>query len=322
MKYWVSFLFISLLFSCTRPTGRNNHLSHKSRLQDGEKFYQLNGIKHWVKIKGSRHQTTPLVIIHGGPGGNNYNFERTIGPKLEAFGTVVYYEQRGCGRSAAPTNPEDYQMKTLLSDLDILRDSLGVQKLNLLGYSFGAELALRYGTQYPNRVKKLIVSAPAELSEANMLVQIQGFYAIGDSVLRAGIEKILKDTTNLERKYSSVWNLTNSAIVDKFLFLNTEAARLNRQLWKESNFKNTGLLAKAYLRETKKDLIPVVTGLQTPTLIISGAYDKNGGLHTGLSLKQVLPNNTLRIYENSAHFPDMEEPGRFAKDVKAFLQTK
>ena len=55
------------------------------------------------------------------------------------------------------------------------------------------------------------------------------------------------------------------------------------------------------------------------TLLFSGAHDKNGGFHTGLALKQVLPNSTLKIFENSAHFPDMEEPDRFAAEVKNFI---
>ena len=78
-------------------------------------------------------------------------------------------------------------------------------------------------------------------------------------------------------------------------------------------------MAKVYLKNNKSDLIPTVTRSQTPTLLLSGAHDKNGGFHTGLALKQVLPNSTLKIFENSAHFPDMEEPDRFAAEVKNFI---
>ncbi|MFC5270367.1 alpha/beta fold hydrolase [Adhaeribacter terreus] len=322
MKHLFSLLLFFALCACTKPYTSSWQPAHKVKFQDGERFISLNNIRYWVRVAGSQHQTTPIVIIHGGPGGNNYSFERTIGPQLEKFATVVYYEQRGCGRSEAPQNPEDYQLKTLISDLNILRDSLGVQKMNLLGYSFGGELGLRYAVAHQDQVEKLIVSAPAELSEANMLVQLQGFYASGDSSLKAGIRKILKDTTTLEQKYNRVWSISSSANVDRFLFAQPEKAALNRKLWQESKLKNTGLMAKVYLKHNKNDLIPTVSGLATPTLIISGAHDKNGGFHTGLALKKALPNNTFRIYENSAHFPDMEEPERFAADVKTFLGSK
>ena len=81
-------------------------------------------------------------------------------------------------------------------------------------------------------------------------------------------------------------------------------------------------MATANLKNNKNDLLPTVSGLATSTLIISGAQDKNGGFHTGLALKKVLPKSTFRIYENSAHFPDIEESERFAADVKAFLENK
>ncbi|MEJ8800686.1 alpha/beta fold hydrolase [Pontibacter sp. H249] len=322
MRYLYSVFVLAILFSCSKPGEVSKTLESSTNLHDGARYYTLNGVKHWVSIKGSTNQTTPIVIVHGGPGGNNYTFERTAGPKLEEFATVVYYEQRGGGRSEAPKDPEDYALQTLISDLDVLRDSLGVQKMTLLGYSFGAELSLRYAATHPDRVEKLILSAPAELSKSNMLVQIQGFYSIGDSKVKSGIENIMQDTTSLEAKYSSVWGIVSTPTVDKFLFLNPENAIKNRQMWSESKLVNTGLMAKVYLKNNKGDLIEKSAGLQTPALIISGAYDKNGGLHTGLALKQSLGNATIRIYENSAHFPDIEETERFAEDVKSFVGLK
>ncbi|NEM97482.1 alpha/beta fold hydrolase [Pontibacter burrus] len=322
MKYLYSFLLVGLLISCARPQAISTFPATKAHLQDGEQFYTINGLKHWVKVKNSQQQTTPVVILHGGPGGNNYNFERTAGPLLESFATVVYYEQRGSGRSEAPKNPEDYTLPMLINDLEVLRDSLGAQKLVLLGYSFGAELALRYALAHPDRVEKLILSDPAELSRSNMLVQIQGFYSLGDSVVKTGIDKILKDTTELEEKYGCVWGLSNSALVDRFLFVNQEIAARNREMWKESKLVNTGLMAKVYIKNNKMDLVEKATGLPIPTMLISGVYDRNGGLHTALELKKVLPNSTIKLYENSAHFPDMEEPERFAADIKAFLSGK
>ena len=314
MKYFNSLVLLVMM------AGSSLLLAQSSELKDGEVYLNINGLKHWVKIKGSANNTTPIFIVHGGPGGNNYSFERTIGPKLEAFATIIYYEQRGSGRSEAPKDQKDYALPTLINDLDVLRDSLGIQKMNLLGYSFGAELSLRYAVVHPDRVEKLILSSPAELSTANMLVQIQGFYAIADSIMKNSIENILKDTIPVQQKLSNIWNASNTEMVDKFLFLNLENAKKNRQLWKESNLTNTGLMAKVYMENAKGDLVEKAAGLQTPCLLICGIYDKNGGFHTGTSLKQVLPNSILKLYENSAHFPDIEETERFAADVKNFIK--
>ena len=50
---------------------------------NGEYNIEINGINHWIKVEGKENNTIPLLIIHGGPGGNLYTFERTVGPQLE-----------------------------------------------------------------------------------------------------------------------------------------------------------------------------------------------------------------------------------------------
>ncbi len=132
-----------------------------SMLTDGENKIEVNGVAHWMRIARAEHATIPLVIVHGGPGGHVYNFERTIGPQLEAFTTVIYYEQRGCGRSDQPLDPYTYSIDMLVSDLDELRQALGLERINLLGFAFGGELALEYALVYPEYVERLIVQSPS-----------------------------------------------------------------------------------------------------------------------------------------------------------------
>ncbi|HKO24077.1 MAG TPA: alpha/beta fold hydrolase, partial [Chloroflexota bacterium] len=145
-------------------------------LHDGEYRIAANGIVHWCRVAGARHQSMPLVIIHGGPGGNNYAFERTIGPRLEQLTTVIYYEQRGCGRSEAPAEPEAYSLPLLVADLEALRQAWRQERIIPLGYSFGGEVALEYALAHPDRVSKLIVQAPG-VGDADQIayVQLAGF---------------------------------------------------------------------------------------------------------------------------------------------------
>src|SRR5690606_41248998 len=93
-----------------------------------------------------------------------------------------------------------------------------------------------------------------------------------------------------------------------------------RRPHKSTLFPYTTLFrSKVYMDNAKGDLIEKTTGLKIPTLMVCGIYDKNGGFHTGILLQQSLPVCTLKLYDNSAHFPDMEEPARFAADVKEFI---
>ena len=160
-------------------------------LPDGEHRLLLNGIEQWIKVAGVEHQTVPLLLLHGGPGGNHYNFERTVGPLLEAQRTVIYHEQRGCG-SDAPLSPDEYSLPLLVSDVDALLDTLELAQVDVLGYSFGGGLALEYALAHPERVRRLVLQAPALhlLDPEIVAAQVAGFREVARAELAAAIEAI------------------------------------------------------------------------------------------------------------------------------------
>lgn len=200
-------------------------------LKDGERNLDISDIKHWCKVAGAAHNTVPLVIVHGGPGGNHYVFERTLGLKLEEFITVVYYEQRGCGRSEAPLDDDDYSINTLVEDLEKLRKELNTEKINLLGYSFGGQLSLEYALTYPETVEKMVLQAPL-LDDYDEVykVQIEGFLKVTEGKMKEQISIISKSGISLKERNNQVWNIVDTEIVDRLLFKNQEFAKLNRSL--------------------------------------------------------------------------------------------
>jgi pimeloyl-ACP methyl ester carboxylesterase len=70
--------------------------------------------------------------------------ERDRPLRLEQFRTIIYYEQRGCGRSEAPADPDAYSLHLLVADLEALCQAWGQERIIALGYSFGGEVALEY----------------------------------------------------------------------------------------------------------------------------------------------------------------------------------
>ena len=86
-------------------------------LSDGDQLVEVNGAVQWLGVRGSECTTTPLVVVHGGPGANNWIYEKSVGEDLAARRTLVLHEQRGCGR-ATPRPPSDaYTLAALVADL-------------------------------------------------------------------------------------------------------------------------------------------------------------------------------------------------------------
>lgn len=294
------------------------------RIGNGEHYIEVNGISHWIKVEGKENNTIPLLIIHGGPGGNLYTFERTVGPQLAKSRTVVYYEQRGCGRSSKPISENAYTLNELIDDFYKIIEWLGVQKVDVLGYSFGGELALEITHSNSNTINKLVLSGPSLINlKTQLMIQITGFMSIADVTTVDKIETIISENSEIESKYAKVWELVDTEMIDRLLFEDQDIAKKYRMLVRESNLSNTGLMLEILQKNPPKiALINRLKELHQKTLIITGVHDRNTGLSISNMIHRNLPNCEWVLFNKSAHFPDLEETDKFVREVLFFLERE
>jgi proline iminopeptidase len=100
----------------------------------------------------------PTVVLHGGPGAH-HDYLRPGFDRLANRRMLIYYDQRGGGRSAVPREvPVGWREQ--VEDLEALRSLWGIDRLSIAGYSWGGLLALLYAVEHPGRVERLgLVSA-------------------------------------------------------------------------------------------------------------------------------------------------------------------
>ena len=79
---------------------------------------------------------------------------------------LIYYDQRGRGGSAARVKPEEVSLASEIADLDAVRQAFHLDRVVLLGHSWGAVLALEYAVRYPQRLSRMILMNPAPTSTA------------------------------------------------------------------------------------------------------------------------------------------------------------
>jgi proline iminopeptidase len=290
-------------------------------IENGEYRVEINGVPHWIKVEGQENNTIPLFIVHGGPGGNLYSFERLIGPLLSKERTIIYYEQRGCGRSGSPDSDDAYTFKELIDDFKQIQEWTGFEKVDLFGYSSGGELALEISHDLPNQINKIILSSPSLIGlKTQYLIQIVGFMSIADSKLANAIEQILSNQVSIEEKYFKLWEYVDSETVDRLFFEDQNIAKLYRRLTDESNLVNTGKMLKALQKYPPKiPLTERLKDIRQSVLIITGAFDRNSGLPISNLIHKNLMNSKMIVFNHSAHFPYLEEPNNFIDKVISFL---
>jgi proline iminopeptidase len=116
----------------------------------------VRGVALFERRVGSGPAT---VVLHGGPGAHH----DYLLPGFDALATgrtLIYYDQRGGGRSAVPREvPVGWREQ--VADLEALRQLWGMDRLTLAGYSWGGLLALLYAIEHPDRVERLALVSPA-----------------------------------------------------------------------------------------------------------------------------------------------------------------
>jgi proline iminopeptidase len=122
---------------------------------------QVRGVEIFERRAGAGPE---VVVLHGGPGAH-HDYLLPGFDRLARGRTLIYYDQRGGGRSAVardvPVGAAEH-----VHDLEALRDIWGLERLHLCGYSWGAMLAMLYAIAHPDRVASLALVSPAPAARA------------------------------------------------------------------------------------------------------------------------------------------------------------
>jgi pimeloyl-ACP methyl ester carboxylesterase len=112
----------------------------------------------------------PIVVVHGGPDFDHCYYLPELDRLADSF-RLVYYDQRGRGRSGHGVRPEDVTLGSEIEDLDLVRSRFGLASVAVLGHSWGGVLAMEYAIRHPDRVSQLLLldTAPASAGDWRQL---------------------------------------------------------------------------------------------------------------------------------------------------------
>src|ERR687885_1892769 len=131
----------------------------RAKIRDTEIYFDVEGSS--LVVDGPRMREKPIAfVIHGGPGADHTSYKPTFSPLSRKL-QLVYFDHRGQGRSARGPK-ETYTLDNNVEDMEALRQHLGLDKIVVLGTSYGGMVALAYAVRYPQHLSHLIavVTAP------------------------------------------------------------------------------------------------------------------------------------------------------------------
>ena len=286
-----------------------------SQLYAGEYDVILNGVNIHYTVRGSG----PVMIAHsGGPGMDARSWDDFA--KIDDFLTIVMMHPRGSGLSG-PAAGDAYMLPDYAADVEALRVHLGLEKPIVMGWSHGGMAALQFAFTYPDSLSKLIlVDTSAYFGE--FLSDVEG--AVQEFKNEPWFEKSL---AALKAEWAGEYK--------------TDEDMAN--LWAEEMkfyFKQFDSRAEAYHEHTKDlpvriaplktfndkeaatmDLRPYLKKITVPTLVIVGRHDFITNVAMAEEMLKHIPNARLEIFEDSGHFALVEEPEKFYRVIKEFVES-
>ena len=260
----------------------------------------------------------PILCLHGGPGMDSGYFfpdPAVWGPGLRTLAEnhrVVTYDQRGCGGSGVPDVEQPLALSRHVDDVDRVRAALGLERPTILAHSFGSVLAILFALQNPDRLSRLVLIGGAPT---------RGFMA----GYRAAVAAELPPEDRARLTEIQADDLDDEAMRERFrlalpLYFHRRLSEAEREsLLATIQFSAAVNRAVAAGLESY-DLSPALPHIRVPALVIYGTSDRVVQPEYQLEFRGKLLSARFVAFQESGHFPFLEEPEPFARVVDYFVR--
>jgi proline iminopeptidase len=284
----------------------------KAKVRDTEIYFDVEGIG--LVPDGPRMTEKPVMFaVHGGPGVDHSSFKPALSPLADKV-QIVYFDHRGQGRSARGPK-ETYTLDNNVEDMEALRKYLGLDKIIVLGGSYGGVVALAYASRYPQNVSQLIVHCTASdrrfFNRAKEILEERG-----SSEQKKVAQRLFNGDFQNEdqmREYFLVMGSLYSMKYDEKL----ARERVTRPIYSPDAIN---LAFGDVLR--KLNLTDELSKITAPTLILAGQHDWICAPEFSKIIAEKIPNADLRIFEKSGHAVLNDEHQSYIDAVRGFLTYK
>jgi proline iminopeptidase len=254
----------------------------------------------------------PIIVLHGGPDFDSGYLLPDLDRFADAF-RLIYYDQRGRGKSAGGVKPEDVAMASDVDDVDRVREHFQLKAPALLGHSWGAVLALEYALRHPTQVAHLILMNPAPASAGDFALLRKGYlqklgadmdrqkeivasaaYQEGDPEAVAARYRIhFKPALMRPEHYERLMATMKAGFISQgkegIVKARAVEDRLMLDTWQQDRY----------------DLLPRLGSLNIPTLVIYGDHDFIPAEIAG-HIARAIPKARLVTLKDCGHFAYLE----------------
>jgi len=302
--------------------------SRNSVIKIEEGYVDAQGVLIYYQVFG---RGAPLLVLHGGPGASHDYFLPHLLP-LARENRLVFIDERGSGKSAKLENPTLYTVENMVEDVESVRSSLHLGKINLLGHSCGGVLAQAYALKYQRNLSHLILCSTfhstRQLNEVFKIMKAKMAPELRqriDKLEQAGLYGKGKDYE--KNRYPSEYMVAAwGEGYFPYLFqkrpdanfdpngMGNMAWDLYREMWgSHGEFVVDGNLASV-------EYASRLGSIKVPTLITVGDHDECDPC-LAKDMHTLIPGSELVVLPQSGHMTFVDQPVLFVATVQKFLSA-
>lgn len=260
----------------------------------------------------------PLVCLPGGPM-QSAAYLGDLGG-LTAHRRLIGLDPRGTGASATPADTASYRCDRQTDDVDALRTHLGLDRIDLLAHSGGANLALLYAARHPDRVARLLLLTPSVFAAGP---QITADDRLTTARLRRNEPWFAPAYAALEAITSGRATADSWQAVAPFFHArwDDDARAFDEACEKEKNHEAAavhgadGAFTPAATRRA-------LASFPSPVLLLAGEHDLGAPPHVMRRFAELFPEARFVVQPEAGHFPWRDDPERFLTAVTRFLHPE
>jgi proline iminopeptidase len=260
----------------------------------------------------------PIVVLHGGPGFDHRQFLPYIW-ELAHGHKVILFDQRCTGLSGGPVDSASITIDAFVEDIEVIRKAFGIEKMNLLGHSWGGILAMYYGLRHQDKLKSLILCSTSATAESfsDMYATYEANRAPGDKEMLEGIYE------------SEGFKSGDPDVVERFWRVyftpyfkdQSQVDRMDLR-FTENTIKNCNIVAEYVLQSIGNfDLHEDLKAVHCPTLILHGDADPMS-YRFAERLHESIAGSELVIVEGVGHWMFVDGTAAFTRSILDFLASQ
>lgn len=316
-------------YGSTPPFRDTSGLVVKGSIAEMQRL-KLGGVEQSVTIRGRNANAPILIWLHGGPGTDETGMWRKYNNVLEDHFLVVYWTQRGTGRSYSSNIPaSSMTIAQFVSDLDQLiaymQRRFGKQKIVLAGHSWGTSFGVAYAQRHPQNLAAFV--GVSQVVNATAGERISYRFTLNEAKKRGDSEALRELSALGEPPYPLASIITQRKWLEAFGGGSFhKPTSLINLMWQSFGASEMTLLDGVYFQSgidfsgnalakenAGVDWWSNATKFDMPVFIVSGRFDYNtpAGLQKAWFDRIEAPVKTQRWFEHSAHSPPFEEPDKF-----------